>query len=298
MHVPYLGELCALGAAVTWALAIVLFKKSGEHVHPIALNTFKDVVAALLYLPTLYLAGGSLAAPFPARDYALLVASGALGIAVGDTLTFICLNMIGASASALVSTLYSPFIIGLGFLWLGETLSPIQLLGVILIVGAVFETTRRRRRGGVRVERRRRILGVLAGAGGLLAMAIGIVMIKPLLERAPLVWAIEIRMLGGVAALVVYLVFHPRRGRILASLLVHESRVATVASSVIGGYGAMMLWLAGMKLTLVSVASALNQTNTMFVLIFAAWILRERITPSRVIAILVAFAGATLVTFG
>jgi drug/metabolite transporter (DMT)-like permease len=51
-------------------------------------------------------------------------------------------------------------------------------------------------------------------------------------------------------------------------------------------------------LTLVSVASALNQTNTVFVLLFAAWILRERISPSRIVAIVVAFAGATLVTFG
>ena len=75
MGVPYLGEICSLAAAILWALAIVLFKKSGEHVHPIALNTFKNVLAALLYLPTIYLAGGTLVEPFPAGDYWLLAAS-------------------------------------------------------------------------------------------------------------------------------------------------------------------------------------------------------------------------------
>jgi drug/metabolite transporter (DMT)-like permease len=131
-----------------------------------------------------------------------------------------------------------------------------------------------------------------------MAMAVGIVMIKPVLNRAPLLWAVEIRMLGGVAALLLYLAFNPRRRLILSTLLVRESRLATIGSSVIGGYFAMVCWLGGMKLTQVSVASALNQTNTVFVLLFAAWILRERISPTRVIAILVAFAGATLVTFG
>jgi drug/metabolite transporter (DMT)-like permease len=296
MNVPYLGEICSLAAAILWALAIVLFKKSGEHVHPVALNVFKNVLAALLYLPTLYLTGGTLAAPFAAGDYWLLAASGAIGIAVGDTLLFQCLNMIGASATALVSMLYSPLIIGLGFLWLGESLTAPQLVGVALIIGAVFETTRIG--DGYSVTRRRRILGIGVGICAVVAMAVGVVMIKPVLDRAPLLWAIEIRLFGGVAALLLYLLFNPNRWRILSTLLVRESRLSTVTSSVVGGYLAMVVWLGGMKFTLVSIASALNQTNTIFVLLFAALILHERITRTRVIAILVAFAGATLVTFG
>jgi drug/metabolite transporter (DMT)-like permease len=295
---PHLGEILSLATAVLWALAIVLFKKSGEHVHPIALNTFKDILAAILYLPTLYLAGMSLNQPFPASDYWLLVASGVIGLAIGDTLLFQSLNMIGASASALVSTLYSPFIIALGFLWLGETLTGLQLVGVAMILAAVFEATYVRERGPVPVERRRRLLGIAVGVAAMAAMAVGVVMVKPVLDRAPLLWAVEIRMIGGAAALVLYLVFHPRRRRIMRTLLVRESRAATLASSVIGGYVAMMCWLGGMKYTDVSIASALNQTSTIFVLLFAALILRERITPARVAAILAAFAGATLVTFG
>ena len=121
--VPYIGEILSLIAAVLWALAIVLFKKSGESVHPLALNAFKDVLAILLYLPTLALAGVSLIQPYPAGDYLLMMASGVIGIAVGDTLLFKSLFMIGAGPSALVSCLYSPFIIGLSFLWIGERLT-------------------------------------------------------------------------------------------------------------------------------------------------------------------------------
>lgn len=294
--VPYAGELCALSAAVLWALAIVLFKRSGERVHPIALNTFKNVLAGVLYVPTIYALGGTLVEPFGAADYWRLVASGAIGLALGDTLTFQSLNMIGASASALVGTLYSPFMIGLSALFLGERLSALQSAGVLMIVGAVFETTRAGERHTV--DARRRVLGVVIGAAGLLSMAIGIVMIKPLLNRAPLLWAVEIRLAGGVGGLLLYLAFHPARRRILSTLFSRGRRRYTVSSSFLGAYLSMLLWLAGMKLTLVSVASALNQTNMVFILIFAALILHEKITPVRAVAIAVAFAGAILVTFG
>jgi drug/metabolite transporter (DMT)-like permease len=74
--------------------------------------------------------------------------------------------------------------------------------------------------------------------------------------------------------------------------------MVTVGSSVIGGYLAMAAWLAGMKLTQASIAAALNQTYIVFTLIFAALILRERITLLRVIAIITALGGAMFVTFG
>jgi len=295
--VPYAGEALALAAALLWACAVVLFKKSGETVHPVALNTFKDVLALVLYVPTIYLAGGSLLFDAPPRDYAILCASGVLGIAVGDTLLFQSLNMIGASRSALVSCLYSPFIIALSVAFIGERLDAVQLVGVVLIVGGVFEATRSRGRA-LPVERRRLLAGVALGVLAELVMAVGVVIVKPVLARAPLLWAVEIRLAAGVVALLVYLLFHPRRRRIVGSLIDGGMRPVTLIGSVIGGYGAMMLWLGGFKLTQASIAAALNQTNAIFVLVLAAAFLGERITRLRALAIAAAVAGAIMVTVG
>ncbi|MCK5408214.1 MAG: DMT family transporter, partial [Candidatus Krumholzibacteria bacterium] len=265
-------------------------------VHPVALNTFKDVLAVILYVPTLAIAGVSLIQNYPASDYVLLLVSGVIGIAVGDTLLFKSLNTIGAGASALVSCLYSPFIIGLSFVWIGERLTWLQLVGVVLIISAVLETTRTGDREISDV--RRNLFGVAWGILAVAAMAVGVVMIKPLLDEAPVLWVLQIRLIGGVAALLLFLAINPARGRILSTLLIRKSRGYTFVSSMIGGYVAMLIWLGGIKFTKASIAAALNQTNTVFVLVFAALILRERITAGRIIAILLAVTGALLVTFG
>jgi len=297
MNVPYAGEALSVIAAILWALALVLFRRSGEQVHPIALNLFKDVLALLLYLPTVYIAGETLFHPAPAGDYWLMAASGAIGIGIGDTLLFYSLNMLGASAYALVSAMYSPVIILLSFSFIGERMSGLQLLGAVLIVTSVLEAARKQT-GSDAPPRRTQLWGMLLGILGVTAMGIGVVMIKPLLDTAPLFWSVEIRLFGGVAALGLIVALHPRRGQILRSLLVRSHRGVTVWGSVIGGYIAMAAWLGGIKLTQASIASALNQTYIVFTLVFAAFILRERITPLRVVAILTALGGAVMVTFG
>ncbi|MDH3198156.1 MAG: DMT family transporter, partial [Candidatus Krumholzibacteria bacterium] len=213
------------------------------------------------------------------------------------TLLFQSLNMIGAARSALVSCLYSPFIIALSLAFLGERLGAMQLAGAGLIVLAVAETTRTRA-GAVPVERKRLLIGIALGVMAELVMAIGVVMVKPVLATSPLLWAVEIRLAAGVLALLVYLGFHPRRGRIVGSLVAGGMRPVTLAGSVIGGYMAMMVWLGGFKLTQASIAAALNQTNAIFVLIFAAAFLSERITWLRALAIAAAVAGAIMVTLG
>jgi len=292
----YMGQIWSLLTAVSWAVAVILFKKSGEVTHPIGLNLFKNLLAALLFVPTLYLFGSSLFIPVSAEDLLLVLLSGALGIGIGDTLFFKCLNALGAGLSAIVDCLYSPFTIGLSILFLGEILTVRQVVGVVLIISAVLTATTERKSDPA--DRRRIFAGVAYGVLAMAAMAVGIVIMKPLLGRLPLIWVTEVRLLGGVIVLLLVLLFHPSRRAIIRSVRSSRRWGYTLSGSFIGAYVAMLLWLAGMKLTLVSIAAALNQTSNIFIFIFAAVILHEKITVPRIIGIALGVGGALLVTFG
>jgi drug/metabolite transporter (DMT)-like permease len=290
------GEILALLTAITWAFAVIMFKKSGEAVHPVGLNLFKDLLAVVLFIPTVWILGQTHFRDVPIQEYVLLLLSGALGIGVADTLFFKSLNVLGAGLSAIVDCLYSPFIIALSILWLDERLALLQIIGALMIISAVLSITTERNSNGA--DKRAILLGILWGAVAMATNAVGIVMIKPILDRSPLLWVTEIRMVGGVAVLLAVLSFHPARRKIVASIRAPQRWGYTLTGSFIGGYTAVLLWLAGMKYTQASVASALNQTSNIFIFIFAALLLRERMTPIRVAAIILAVGGALLVTFG
>jgi drug/metabolite transporter (DMT)-like permease len=294
--VPYIGEALSLLTAVVWAVAVILFKKSGEHVHPLALNLFKDVLALVLFVPTIYVLGGTLFRDAPAWHYGLLLASGALGIGAGDTLFFKSLNHLGASLTAVVDCLYSPFVILLSLAFLKESLSALQLAGAAAVVSAVLVASLGERDGPL--SRRDLALGIIYGVLAHAAMAVGIVMVKPLLEVSPLLWVTEVRIVGGVAALALAVAFIPRRRAVLASLAAGGRWGYTIAGSLVGAYLAMVLWLAGMKFAPASVSSALNQTSNVFVFLFAALFLREPLTWRRFFALALGLAGAYFVSFG
>lgn len=296
-NIPYLGETLSLSTAVIWALAVVMFKKSGEQVHPLSLNMFKNILAAVLFLLTMPFFNLSLYDPNVAlSDYGLILLSGVLGIGIGDTLFFIALNRLGAGLTAIVDCLYAPMVIFLSFIWLGESLTVIQFVGVILIVSAILAATIRLRE--THLNRRDAIIGISVGVLALVCMAAGIIVMKPVLNRLPLLWVTEIRLLGGIIFLLLVLAFHPARHKVVKSAFVVEQRFNMIFGSFLGAYLAMIIWVGGMKFTQVSTASALNQTTNVFIFIFAALFLKEKITLPKTIGIILAMSGAGLVIFG
>ena len=226
----------------------------------------------------------------------LLLLSGALGIGISDTLFFISLNTLGAGRSAIVDCLYSPFVILFSFILLDERLTPWQVVGVVMILSAVLSILVERH--DAIVSRRRILFGILWGSLAMVTTALGIVIIKPLLTRSPLLWATEVRMVGGLIVLIIVLAVLPSRLAVIKSIISRQKWQFTIAGSLLGAYVAMILWLAGMKLTQASTAAALNQTSNIFVFIFAALVLKEKITRVRMIAITLGIVGAYLVTFG
>ncbi len=209
VRVPHIGEIFSLGAGLVWSFAVILFRVSGRTVHPLALNLFKNLFAAILVALTAAVLGLPLLPALGARPYAMMVLSGILGITISDTLFLVSLNMLGASLSAIVDCFYSPFIIGLSLLFLGERMSTLQLFGVALIVSAVLTITQKKHERTI--PRRDLMLGTGLGTASMFTMAAGIVMIKPLLSSAPLLWAMFMRLAGASISLALVFVFHPKR---------------------------------------------------------------------------------------
>ena len=296
MEMPHFGETLALTTAIIWSFSVILFKRSGETVHPLGLNLFKNTLTLLMVPPTMLLLGQGLFLAAPMEDYLLLMLSGFLGIGIADTLFFKSLNLLGAARSAIVDCTYSPVIIVLSIFWLGESLTFAQVAGALLIISAILAIGREK--GLVEITRKQLIIGILTGTAAMVANGVSIVMIKRLLERSPILWAIEIRLIGAAFGLIAHLALHPGRNRVLRSVMELKSWKYMVPGSILGTYLALMFWIGGMKYAPASVASALNQTSNIFIFVLAALFLKERITVYKVAGIIMAVAGVFLVILG
>ncbi len=286
------GIVFSTTAAFFWASAVIMFKKSSEQITPAGLNLFKCVVTLILLIPTLLVFNVPFFPDLDFQTYLKFCLSGLLGITLADTFFFMALSRIGAGLWAIVDCLYLPCIIFMSYIFLGESLGVKGLVGAGLVASAIVTgslSTNPRQ-----TDRKKIVSGLFFGVMAVIMVAASIVMVKTLLNETHVLWASFIRIVAGVAGLVVISWVHPQRKRILKVFIPSGLWKITLPGSIVGNYFAMLAWIAGMKYTLVSLSAILNQLATIFTFILAAVFLKERITKTRLVAIITAVAGALL----
>jgi drug/metabolite transporter (DMT)-like permease len=291
------GEFLSLAAAIIWACAVILFKRSGETVAPFTLNFFRVGVSSVLLAITLPALGEPLFRAAPRGDWITLIVSGVIGIGVADTLFHMSLNRVGAGITAVIDCLYSPFVLVFAFLIVEEEPGLPQFAGMALVISGVIVASRHRPPPGI--SRWQLAVGVAWGVLGMLALAFGIVFVKPVLGRSSILWATAVRQFSCLLVMLPFaLGTARRRAEVRAVLRPSRSWRFTLTGTILGSYFALLCWIAGMKYTLAGTAAILNQTSTILVLVFATIFLGEPFTRRKALATSLAVGGILLVILG
>lgn len=283
------GEIFALSSAATWALAVILLRRSGETLPAFELNLFKNSFGFLLMIPTIFIFDGLRISEFSSLDILVAVSSGVIGIAFADTLYLKGLNLMGASRTGIVASLFSPFVILLSAIFLHERMQVWQWLGFFLVIAGVLLVTWRVNRSEVDSADVKR--GSIYGAASMFMMAVGIVMVKELLEIKPFLWTFELRMLGGVGGLLLFMLLSGRWQRVVHNFRQPQPWGTIVLASFLAAYLALVLWLAGYKLIDASLASALNETSGAFIVLLAWLMLGEPLNRRKLAGISLTLTG-------
>jgi len=118
---------------------------------------------------------------------------------------------------------------------------------------------------------------------------------KPILANDGFFWLVALRMLAGVFGMLVYLLL---RGQIRSTYLVvmkgqHKWRSIMIASA-FGSYFALLFWLGGFKYAEASVASVLNETANVFIVLMAAVFLHEPLSKRKLTGVAFTFTGVLI----
>ncbi len=300
----------ALWAAASWALGSVYFARAlaGPRAPtPAAANTFKNTLALALFGVLLLASGGATtAALWPdARSAGLLVVSGVLGFAFGDSLYFAALTRCGIQTASSITLLYVPLAAVLGWAVYGTTLAPLELLGLGLAlvgVGLVI-TDPRTTRGGLALDPAQKRAGVLLSFGVVAVIAVAVVLGAGESQGAGLFHMACLRMSGGVlGAGLIALALAWRKGRTLKDELRDlAAPLRTVAQRPRPLWTAVGLALAGlvpyhhaMRELPVGVSAVLFATTPLFALVFGR-LAGERFGRRGILGAGIGFAGVALI---
>ena len=290
-----MGEFLSLLTAVLYSAGVIFYKRSVASVSPFAMNLFKNTVAMVLLALTAIALGKTALLSISPQHLLLMFASGAMGIGISDTLFLMTLARLGASRTALVDCLYSPFVILFSLLLFRETLTPLAAVGGSLILASVILSSQRS--FGAAITGRQFAIGCGLGTAAMATVAFAIVMMKPVLDSYPLALVSAVRMAGGLAFVVLSLPLHPDRRAVFAAFRPQPAWRWMLLGTFFGSYLSIITWLAGFKYSQAGIAALLNQTSTVLIVVFAAVFLKEPMTRLKLVAVAMAFVGTVIILF-
>lgn len=289
-----LGDIYALLTAVVWAFAMISFRVASLEFHPIPLKFFQNTVALMLFFLSLWILRQPFWPSLTNFEWLRLILSAVIGIAIGDTFHIAAVRRLGAGLQAIVDCLYSPILIGLAFLFFGETLTWFEILGVGLISGAIVLASIDH--SSIRIKKRDLITGLTYGFFCQLAMGLCVILIKDLLHKES-VWTLTTyRFLFANIVLIGTQLLFVRDQSLSTAFRKVKTWIWTVPGAVLGPYASTLLWFLGFKYTHAGRAAIFNQTSSFFIILLAAVFLKERLTGLRLFAMVLAILGGVIVT--
>lgn len=283
------GDAMALGCAFAWASSVLLFRRLRDLSAP-ALNLFKNSVATALLGLTMLALGLRIDTERSLEDWLALIGSGVIGLAVADSLFFAGLRRIDASVAAVTDCAYSPTVLLLSALWLGETMSGSLIAGGSLVVLGLLVVSWRSKNTLVRVDGG----GVLLAIAGVTLTAVGVVLAKSALDRSGLIEATAVRLVAGTISLAI---FQLATGQWRESVVLFRPQPLwryAIPGTLLGTYLSMILWLGGMKYGTASRAALLNQMGAVFALVLSR-LSGEQVPLRRWVGAGIAVAGVLVV---
>lgn len=299
---PFLGELAALGTAVCWSFTSTFFTLAGRMVGSVVVNRIRLLLAILfLSLTHWFLLGSWFPQHVAGERWLWLGLSGVIGLSIGDALLFQAFVLIGSRLSMLLMSLVPVISTLLAWLFLHETLTPLQLLAIFVsVAGVAWVILDRTPQGIQQTSSHDNWAGILFGLGGALGQALGLIAAKKGLsgDFSPLSGTL-IRMV--TAAAVLWLVtIATGKARLTFQQLARmpHSFVYILGGSFFGPFLGVTLSLVAVQATAVGIASTIIALPPIFLLPIGYFVFQERVGWRAVAGTVAALSGVAILLLG
>ena len=293
----HIGEISALGVAVCWTLSALFFEKAGGKIGSLAVNVIRLMMAVVLLGFGAWITRGYFF-PTDATPYQWfwLSLSGFIGFFVGDLFLFHSYSIIGSRMAQLVMTLSPPITAFVGFFFLGEHLSFIQIIGISITVCGILIAMSGKEKGD-KFNFNVPVKGFLFAFGGAMGQALGLIISKKGIGNYDAMSATQIRAItGGISFLLLVTVLH-RWGAIRYAITEKSSLKFVLFGSLAGPVVGVTLSLFAIQYTEAGIAATLMGLVPIFIILPSAILFKERITPFQVLGAFISVAGCILLFF-
>jgi len=291
---PFLGELSAFFTALLWSCGSIVFVAATRKLSSYQVNITRLILAAI-YLSILILLM-KLNLNLTCAQVVNLSISGVIGLTIGDTFLFKAFQEIGARLSMLIMSMAPAIAALLAYFILGETLSFIGILGILVtLIGVSIVVLDRNTKnfGSTHVT----LSGIVYAVLGAIGQGVGLIFAKMAFREAEIdgFVATEVRILASLVFLIPIAVLTKRYMNPIRMFL-KEPRASwlVVLGSILGPFLGISFSLIAIKHTNVGVAATIMAITPILMLPLVRIVYKEKLNWRAIVGAFTAVAGVAI----
>jgi drug/metabolite transporter (DMT)-like permease len=296
MTSEHLGELAAMGTALSWTLSTLAWTAAGRHIGAIAVSSIRLALAMLYLMAYRQLVHGSaLPAEATAQTWTILGLSGLMGFFVSDICLFKAFLLIGPRLSLLVLSLTPPLSAILSWVFLGEGLLARHWLAMGITLGGIIWVVLEQPESEPLPHVRRQLRqGLLLATVAAAAQAAGFVLSRKGIGSYDAPSATLIRAIGGMAGYLVLVTLLGRWRPVLRAAAHRRAMPILMLGTLAGPVVGVVLFMIAVRHCNAGVVSTIVGTMPVLILPFTILLHREPVSLRAVGGALVSVAGVAL----
>jgi len=301
-----LGNGMALATAILWSFNAMLFTSAGKRLGAVALNAIRITLALMLFVVTHLLFFGTIVPSGTQDQIIIMLISGMLGLAVGDFFYFSSLLMLGPRRASLIMAAWPIFAAVLAYIFLGETLSWLVIVGMMLTTAGVtwvlIEKKPAQDEGAnglpdLKKDRKALIMGVAFAIAGSFCQAIGYVYGKQGMTMdggiSPLT-ATFMRMIGAFVLVWLIVLAAGYAPNIKRAIKDNKGLGFAFGGTVTGPFLGVWSSMGAALYTKIGIASTLMSLTPLFVIPLVWFFYKEKVSLRSIVGAVVAVAGIAI----
>lgn len=293
-----LGQLLALGTAFCWVVSSLAFEQAGRRIGSIPVNLIRLCMAmAMLSAYGVLRRGQPLPLDADGSAWTWLLLSGLVGFFIGDLALFRAFLLIGARLSMLIMSLAPPMTAIIGWLFLGERIGWIGLLGMSVTLSGIAWVIAERRGDPAEhhhASRRGVLLAVIAAFGQAAGVVIGKHGMHQDGELIDPFAATQIRVIAGIVAFVALVGLARDWTRIGHGLRDRRAMALMLLGALAGPFVGVSLVMWSVQLIPSGVSQTLVSTVPVLMIPYAVYVRREPVSLRAVLGAMVTVAGVAM----
>ncbi|HPE75518.1 MAG TPA: DMT family transporter [Draconibacterium sp.] len=294
----HFGEIAGVLTAVFWTVTSLAFESAGKKVGSLSVNLIRLIIA-FFFIGFYSWAVRGFFFPTDATLYQWewLALSGLVGFVIGDLLLFQALVVVGARISMLMMALAPPFAAFIGWLVLGEVLSPTNLLGMAITLSGIVIVILKRERSEVngvvsrKIKSNYSIQGVLLALGGAMGQGAGLVLSKKGMGDYDAFSSSQIRVLTGIVGFIFVLTFMNRWPRFAAAIKNIPAMKRITLGAFFGPFLGVSFSLLAVQHTQAGIAATLMSITPVLIIAPAVFLFKEKINWKEILGAVITVIG-------